>query len=87
MAGSRILYLSELDLRRLQPKRINELNDNFETENLVYNIKQTMFQDYKSAYKNMYPYPLGIPIISASQTNVVHKYTRITVKIRFTFTN
>jgi hypothetical protein len=33
------------------------------------------------------PILLGIPIISASQTNVVHKYTRITVKIRFTFAN
>jgi hypothetical protein len=29
----------------------------------------------------MHPIILGIPIISASQTNVVHKYTRITVKI------
>jgi hypothetical protein len=43
-------YISELESLALRPKRINELNDNFEMENLVNNIKQTMFQDYKSAY-------------------------------------
>ncbi len=43
-------HISELESLALKPKRINELNDNFEMENLVNNIKQTMFQDYKSAY-------------------------------------
>ena len=42
--------ISGLESLALRPKRINELNDNFEMENLVNNIKQTMFQDYKSAY-------------------------------------
>ncbi|MGA7008423.1 MAG: hypothetical protein WB612_01670 [Nitrososphaeraceae archaeon] len=43
-------HISELESLALRPKRINELNDNFEMENLVNNIKQTIFQDYKSAY-------------------------------------
>jgi hypothetical protein len=43
-------HISELESLALRPKRINELNDNFEMENLVNNLKQTMFQDYKSAY-------------------------------------
>jgi hypothetical protein len=44
-------HISELESLALRPKRINDLNDNFEMENLVNNIKQTMFQDYKSAYE------------------------------------
>ncbi len=43
-------HISELESLALRPKRINGLNDNFEMENLVNNIKQTMLQDYKSAY-------------------------------------
>ena len=43
-------HISELESLALRLERINELNDNFEIENLVNNIKQTMFQDYKSAY-------------------------------------
>lgn len=43
-------HISELESLALRPKRINELNDNFEMENLFNNIKQTIFQDYKSAY-------------------------------------
>lgn len=43
-------HISELESLALRPKRINELNDNFEMENLDDNLKQTIFQDYKSAY-------------------------------------
>jgi hypothetical protein len=43
-------HIAELESLSLKPKRINELNDNYEMGNLVDNIKQTMFQDYKSAY-------------------------------------
>ena len=50
LTSTRRSHISELESLALRPKRKNELNDNFEMENLVNNIKQTMFQDYKSAY-------------------------------------
>lgn len=40
--------ISELESLSIIPKRINELNDEHEMENLVDNIKLTMFQDFKS---------------------------------------
>ena len=40
--------VSELESLSIIPKRINELNDEHEMENLVDNIKLTMFQDFKS---------------------------------------
>ena len=42
-------YLSELESLGVKPKHINELNDNYEMENLVNNIKQSFFQNYKSS--------------------------------------
>lgn len=42
-------YLPELESLGLKPNHINELNDNYEMENLVSNIKQSFFQDYKSS--------------------------------------
>lgn len=50
LTPTRRSHISELESLALRPKRINELNDNFEMENLVNNLKLTMFQDYKSAY-------------------------------------
>jgi len=41
--------ISELESLSILPKRTNELNDEHEMENLVDNIKLTMFQDFKSA--------------------------------------
>ncbi len=41
--------ISELESLSIAPKRINDLNDAYEMENLVDNIKLTMFQDFKSA--------------------------------------
>ncbi len=52
MAWTRRSQISELESLGLEPKQINELNDTYEMENLVNNIKQTMFMDYKSAYDN-----------------------------------
>ena len=46
LTPTRCSHISELESLALRPKRINELNDNFEMENLVNNLKQTMFQDY-----------------------------------------
>ena len=42
-------HLPELESLGLKPNHINELNDNYEMENLVSNIKQSFFQDYKSS--------------------------------------
>ena len=42
-------YIPELESLGLKPNHINELNDNYEMENLVSNIKQSFFQDYKSS--------------------------------------
>lgn len=40
--------LSELESLSIAPKKINELNDDKEMEDLVDNIKLTMFEDFKS---------------------------------------
>ena len=40
--------ISELESVGLQTPKLNELNDSYEVENLVENLKQKLFQDYKS---------------------------------------
>jgi len=44
-------WISELDSLGIKSKTLNELNDVYEIGNLVENIKQTLFQDYKSSYQ------------------------------------
>lgn len=43
-------WFSELDSLGIHAKRKNELNDSKEVRDLVENVKQTMLQDYRSAY-------------------------------------
>ena len=40
--------ISELESLGLETGQLNELNDSYEVENLVENLKQMLFQDYKS---------------------------------------
>ena len=40
--------LSELQSVGLERPKLNELNDSYEVENLVENLKQMLFQEYKS---------------------------------------
>ena len=40
--------VSELVSLGLETRNLNELNDSYEVENLVENLKQMLFQDYKS---------------------------------------
>ena len=40
--------ISELESLGLEIRQLNELNDSYEVENLVENLKQMLFQDYKS---------------------------------------
>ena len=40
--------ISELESLGLETLQLNELNDSYEVENLVENLKQMLFQDYKS---------------------------------------
>ena len=42
--------LQELESLGINVKKINDLNDSQEFENLIENIKQTYFQDYKTCY-------------------------------------
>jgi hypothetical protein len=42
---------SELRSLGIEPKKKNDLNDNQELESLTDNIKQAMYQDYKTAYR------------------------------------
>lgn len=44
-------WFNELDSLGIHPKRKNELNDSKEMEDLVENVKQTMLQEYRSAYE------------------------------------
>jgi hypothetical protein len=51
MTGSKSdLYssISELESLSLETPKLNKLNDSYEMENLVENIKQMLFQQYKS---------------------------------------
>lgn len=43
-------WISELESLGIKSKKLNELNDAYEVKNLVENIKQKMFQDFKSSY-------------------------------------
>lgn len=43
--------VSELESLGIRSKKLNELNDVYEVKNLVENIKQTLFQDYKSSFQ------------------------------------
>ena len=40
--------ISELESLGLETPQLNELNDSYEVENLVENLKRMLFQDYKS---------------------------------------
>jgi hypothetical protein len=42
--------LNELKSLGIEPKRMSELNDKQELQNLVENIKQTLYQEYKTHY-------------------------------------
>lgn len=46
--------VSELESLGIRSKRLNELNDTYEVNNLVENLKQTLFQDYQSSYQENY---------------------------------
>jgi hypothetical protein len=43
-------WLNELDSLGIVPKNTNELNDKQEISDLSENIKQILYQDYKTAY-------------------------------------
>ena len=47
-------FVSELESLGIRSKKLNELNDVYEVKNLVENIKQTLFQDYKSSFQENY---------------------------------
>ena len=40
--------MSELESLGLETPKLNELNDSYEVENLLENLKQMLFQEYKS---------------------------------------
>jgi hypothetical protein len=40
--------VSELESLSLETQNLNELNDSYEVENLMENLKQMLFKDYKS---------------------------------------
>ena len=40
--------VSELESLGLHTRKLNELNDSYEIENLVENLKQKFYQEYKS---------------------------------------
>jgi soluble P-type ATPase len=42
--------LKELESLGIEAKRISEFNDKQELQNLVENIKQTLYQEYKTHY-------------------------------------
>ena len=44
-------FVSELESLGIRSKTLNELNDVYEVKNLVENIKQSLFQDYKSSFQ------------------------------------
>ena len=46
--------VSELESLGIRSQRLNELNDTYEVNNLVENLKQTLFQDYKSSFQDNY---------------------------------
>jgi hypothetical protein len=42
--------ISELESLGLESSKLNELNDSYEVGNLVENLKQMLYQDYKSTH-------------------------------------
>ena len=44
-------WISELESLGIKSEKLNELNDAYEVKNLVENIKQTFYQDFKSSYQ------------------------------------
>jgi hypothetical protein len=42
--------ISELESLGLETSKVNELNDSYEVENLVENLKQNFYQEYKSMH-------------------------------------
>jgi hypothetical protein len=44
--------VNELESLGISVKKINDLNDNYELENLIENIKQMWIQDYKTCYND-----------------------------------
>ncbi len=44
--------VNELESLGISVKKMNELNDDYELENLIENIKQTWIQDYKTCYND-----------------------------------
>jgi len=49
--NSLIPWVSELESLGIKSKKLNELNDVYEVKNLVENIKQNLFQEYKSSFQ------------------------------------
>lgn len=45
-------WVSELESLGIRTKKLNEFNNVDEVQNLVENIKQELFQDYKSSYQD-----------------------------------
>ena len=41
------ISMSELESLGLETPKLNELNDSYEVENLLVNLKQSYYQDYK----------------------------------------
>lgn len=50
--SSLIPWVSELESLGIRSEKLNELNDVSEVKNLVENIKQNLFQDFKSSYQD-----------------------------------
>ncbi len=48
---SLVPFVTELESLGIRSKKLNELNDVYEVKNLVENIKQTLFLDYKSSFQ------------------------------------
>ena len=44
--------VSQLEFLGLQTPKLNELNDSYEIEKLVENLKQNLYHDYKSMIVN-----------------------------------
>jgi hypothetical protein len=44
------ISMSELESLGLETSKVNELNDSYEVENLVENLKQMLYVEYKSRH-------------------------------------
>ena len=47
-------WRGELESLGIEPKGRNSLNDNQEIDSLIEKIKQTLYQDYKTAYSESF---------------------------------